>query len=56
MSEPVEILSERLHQLLEGKTVKLARLKERELFIEFSDGEHLFVDGKQDGLIEVSVG
>lgn len=53
--EPVEVLSERLHQLLEGKVVRLARMGEREVMIEFTDGGRLFVDLLKDGTLDVSV-
>lgn len=53
--EPVEVLSERLHQLLEGKIIKLARYKEREVMIEFTDGGRLYVDLLKDGTMDVSV-
>ena len=56
MTEPLEPdLQGRLQTLLEGRTVKAVRLTNRELFIEFSDGTHLFVDGKPGGELELSV-
>ena len=53
--ESVEVLSARLHRLIEGKTIKSARYEERALFIEFTDGARMFVDGRDDRMIDVSI-
>lgn len=55
MTEAKEPISDRLQRLLEGKIIKSARVTGSELMIEFTDGGRLYVDGRDDGKIEVSV-